>query len=56
MKVPIAEVADAVDSYFKGMSIPQIRENLFQQYNDHPSVASIFDWLTLLKDSGRRGE
>jgi transposase-like protein len=46
MKVPITEVADAVDSYFKGMSIPQIRENLFQQYNDRPSVASIFGWLT----------
>ena len=57
-KTSIAEVADAVDSYFKGMSLNQIRDNLDQQYHDRPSDAAVYKWVTryskLLVDEANR--
>ena len=46
MKTETSEVADAVDSYFKGMSLNQIRDNLDQQYHDRPSDSTIYRWVT----------
>lgn len=48
MKVPLGEVADAVDSYFKGMSLNQIKENLYQEYHDSPSDAAVYSWIARL--------
>lgn len=45
-KTSIAAMADAVDSYFKGMSLNQIRDNLDQQYHERPTDAAVYKWVT----------
>jgi len=45
MRSAVTHVADALHSYFSGMSLNEIKQNLEQQYNDSPSVSTIYRWL-----------
>jgi hypothetical protein len=42
MKVFMGEVADAADSYFKGMALSQTRDDLDQQCHDRPRDATAY--------------
>jgi len=45
MRSAVTRVGDALHSYFSGMSLNEIKQNLEQQYNDSPSVSTIYRWL-----------
>jgi len=45
MRSPVSHVGDALHSYFSGMSLNEVKHNLEQQYNDSPSVSTIYRWL-----------
>ena len=44
MQYETDKVADALNMYYEGMSLLEIRRNLIQQYQDYPSDASIYNW------------
>jgi putative transposase len=45
MRSAVTRVGDALHSYFSGMSLNEIKQNLEQQYNDSPSISTIYRWL-----------
>ena len=45
MRSPVNYVGDALHSYFSGMSLNEVKQNLEQQYNYSPSVSTIYRWL-----------
>jgi putative transposase len=45
MRSAVTSVGDALHSYFSGMSLNEIKQNLEQQYNDSPSISTIYRWL-----------
>jgi putative transposase len=45
MRSPVNQVGDALQSYFSGMSLNEIRQNIEQQHNYSPSVSTIYRWL-----------
>jgi len=45
MRSPVSWVGDALQSYFSGMSLNEIRYNIEQQHNYSPSVSTIYRWL-----------
>jgi putative transposase len=45
MKTPANQVSDAVDMYYKGMSVNDIRDNLNQQYHNNPSSKTVYEWI-----------
>jgi putative transposase len=45
MRSPVSHVGDALHSYFSGMSLNEVKYNLEQQYNDSPSVSTIYRWI-----------
>jgi len=45
MRSAVTCVGDALHSYFSGMSLNEVKQNLEQQYNDSPSVSTIYRWL-----------
>jgi transposase-like protein len=45
MRSPVSHVGDALQSYFSGMSLNEIKQNMEQQYNYSPSVSTIYRWL-----------
>jgi putative transposase len=45
MRSPVNHVGDALQSYFSGMSLNEIRQNIEQQHNYSPSVSTIYRWL-----------
>jgi putative transposase len=50
MKTPIMQVAAALNMYYSGMSIDEIRRHLDQQYNNLPSSSTIYDWICRFSD------
>jgi putative transposase len=46
MKTPYIQVASALDDYYKGDSINEIRDSLHTQYNNCPSSKSVYGWIT----------
>jgi putative transposase len=46
MKTPAVQIASALSMYYSGMSLNAIRRHLDQQYNNHPSESTLYDWLT----------
>lgn len=44
MKTPANQVSSALDMYYKGMSITEIREHLQQEYQNTPSGSTVFKW------------
>jgi putative transposase len=45
MRSPVSYVGDALQSYFSGMSLNEIRYNIEQQHHYSPSVSTIYRWL-----------
>jgi transposase-like protein len=45
MRSPVSNVGDALQSYFSGMSLNEVRQNIEQQHNYSPSVSTIYRWL-----------
>jgi len=45
MRSPVSHVGDALQSYFSGMSLNEVRQNIEQQHNYSPSVSTIYRWL-----------
>lgn len=45
MKSPVTHVGDALQSYFSGMSLNEVRYNIQQQHGYWPSVSTIYRWL-----------
>jgi putative transposase len=45
MRSPFTYVSDALQSYFSGMSLNEVKQNMDQQYNYSPSVSTIYQWL-----------
>jgi transposase-like protein len=45
MKSPVTHVGDALQSYFSGMSLNEVRYNIEQQHNYRPSDSTIYRWL-----------
>jgi len=53
MRSPVTDVGDALQSYFSGMSLNEIRQNIEQQHNYSPSVSTIYRWLDrFIKEAG----
>jgi putative transposase len=46
MKTPYLQVSSAIDDYFKGASINEIRDNLHTHYDNCPSSKTIYGWIT----------
>jgi len=46
MKTPSNQVSAALDMYYKGMSLNEIREHLQQEYENTPSSSTVFKWVT----------
>jgi putative transposase len=46
MKTPYIQVASALDDYYKGDSINEIRDSLHTQYNNCPSSKTVYGWIT----------
>ena len=45
MRSPVSQVGDALQSYFSGMSLNEVKQNMEQQYGYSPSVSTIYRWL-----------
>jgi len=45
MRSPVSHVGDALQSYFSGMSLNEVRQNIEQQHSYSPSVSTIYRWL-----------
>jgi transposase-like protein len=45
MRSPVSNVGDALQSYFSGMSLNEVKQNIEQQHNYSPSVSTIYRWL-----------
>jgi putative transposase len=45
MQYSTSKVADALNMYYEGMSLLEIRRNLIQQHNDYISDATIYNWV-----------
>lgn len=45
MKAPANQVSSAIDMYYKGLSINEIREYLQQEYGNTPSDSTVFAWI-----------
>jgi len=52
MRSPVSNVGDALQSYFSGMSLNEVKQNMEQQYKYSPSVSTIYRWLDrFIKDA-----
>ena len=45
MQYPTSQIASALNMYYEGMSLMEIRRNLIQQYNSYLSDATIYNWV-----------
>jgi transposase-like protein len=45
MQYPTHQISDALNMYYEGMSLNEIRRNLIQQHNSYISDASAFNWV-----------
>lgn len=50
MKTPYIQVADALDDYYKGKSINEIRDSLNIHHHNCPSSKSVYGWITKYTD------
>jgi len=53
MRSPVTNVGDALQSYFSGMSLNEVKQNMEQQYNYSPSVSTIYRWLDRFIEQAR---
>ena len=45
MQYSTSKIADALNMYYEGLSLMEIRRNLIQQHNDYISDASAWNWI-----------
>src|SRR4030043_1731560 len=45
MQYSTSKVSDALNMYYEGMSLNEIRRNFIQQHNDYPSDVSVLNWV-----------
>jgi len=45
MQYPTSQIASALNMYYEGMSLMEIRRNLIQQHNSYLSDATIYNWV-----------
>lgn len=45
MQYSTSKIADALNMYYEGMSLNEIRRNFIQQHNDYPSDVSVLNWV-----------
>jgi putative transposase len=45
MQYSTSKIADALNMYYEGMSLNEIRRNFIQQHNDYISDATIWNWV-----------
>jgi putative transposase len=45
MQYSTSKVADAINMFYEGMSLKEIRRNFIQQYNDYISDTTAFNWI-----------
>lgn len=50
MKTPYIQVASALDDYYKGNSINEIRDSLNVHYNNLPSSKTVYGWIVKYTD------
>jgi putative transposase len=50
MKTPFIQVSSALDDYYKGNSINEIRDNLNIHYGNYPSSKTVYGWITKYTD------
>jgi putative transposase len=50
MQYSTSKVADALNMYFEGMSLKEIRRNFIQQHNDYISDVTILRWVNRFSD------
>ena len=50
MKTPANQVSAALDMYYKGLSLNEIREHLQSEYQNTPSSSTVFQWVEKYTD------
>lgn len=50
MKTPFIQVVDALDDYYKGKSINDIRDSLNVHYQNYPSSKTVYAWIQKYTD------
>jgi len=45
MQYPTSQIASALNMYYEGMSLHEIRRNLIQQHNSYISDVTILNWV-----------
>jgi len=45
MQTPIRDIADALNMYYEGMSLAEIRHNFIQQDNNYITRTSPYNWV-----------
>lgn len=45
IQYPTSQIADALNMYYEGMSLLEIRRNLIQQHNSYISDATVYNWV-----------
>ncbi|MFC2021244.1 IS6 family transposase [Chloroflexota bacterium] len=50
MQYSASKVADAINMYFEGMSLREIRRNFIQQHNDYISDVTVLNWVNRFTD------
>ena len=45
MQTPTSQIADALNMYYEGMSLSEIRRNFIQQHNNYISRISAYNWV-----------
>jgi putative transposase len=53
-KVPAEWASSAVDMYFRGMAVSDIREHLKQEHGYTPSKSVVYDWIDRYTDKARK--
>lgn len=51
MQYSTSKVADAINMYFEGMSLREVRRNFIQQHNDYISDVTVLNWVNRFTDS-----
>ncbi len=46
MRTPVGQIASAIQLFYEGSSINDIRKHLRQTYNNYPSESTVYEWVT----------
>ncbi len=54
MKTPANQISSALDMYYKGLSLNEIREHLQSEHDNTPSSSTVFQWVQKYTDEAVR--